>query len=323
MWTIEEEDNRWYAFDAFGLADRELRDADLLLRDRRGSGLKAHRVKGANNPHELVRLVPVSGWRPVETLVHISDIPRIIETFGGASLYGDDTTAPLRELLQIAMDAIQARRWLQDRKDWGLIRVGLSSKEDGVWLSVEDNGVGMSERVLTGALLDFGSSFWRSAQMMAEFPTLAARGMNAIGRFGIGFFSVFMLGEEVRVTTRRYDRGEQTRSHSRSVLASPPAPYCHPQFPVRHHLTAVPGLKFGSDNICALGRKFNSDKKSDNFLNMLTYPLSHIQHPASFIPSQTSSFGWRQLRKSPLILWNLDRSHALSAQAIGVPRRQR
>jgi len=32
--------------------------------------------------------------------------------------------------------------------------------------------------------------------------------MNAIGHFGIGFFSVFMLGEEVRVTTRRYDRGE-------------------------------------------------------------------------------------------------------------------
>jgi hypothetical protein len=31
--------------------------------------------------------------------------------------------------------------------------------------------------------------------------------MKAVGRFGIGFFSVFMLGDDVRVMTRRYDRG--------------------------------------------------------------------------------------------------------------------
>ena len=169
---IEEAESWWYAFDAFGLADRELRDADLLLRDHGRSGLKAHRIKGANDHYELVRLVPVSGWRPVETRVHISDIPRIVEMFGRTSLYGADPTVPVRELLQNAMDAIQARRRLRNRTDWGLIRVELSSQRDGVWLSVEDNGVGMSECVLTGSLLDFGSSFWRSAQVTEEFPTL-------------------------------------------------------------------------------------------------------------------------------------------------------
>src|SRR3546814_16366957 len=34
-----------------------------------------------------------------------------------------------------------------------------------------------------------------------------AAGMTAIGRFGIGFFSVFMLGSEVLVYSRRCDRG--------------------------------------------------------------------------------------------------------------------
>src|SRR3546814_6162917 len=41
---------------------------------------------------------------------------------------------------------------------------------------------------------------------MDEFPGLMAAGMTAIGRFGIGFFSVFMLGSEVRVYSRRCDR---------------------------------------------------------------------------------------------------------------------
>lgn len=148
--TMDEADSWWKAFDALSLADRELRDTDLLLRAQGRPGLRARRVKGANDPDELIKLIPVSGWRPVETRVRVSNVPHIVETLGGSSLYGDDTTAPARELLQNAMDAIQARRQLQNRSDWGLIRVSLSEKDDGVYLSVEDNGVGMSESVLTG-----------------------------------------------------------------------------------------------------------------------------------------------------------------------------
>jgi hypothetical protein len=66
----------------------------------------------------------------------------------------------------------------------------------------------MSEGVLTGTLLDFGSSLWRSPNVKDEFPGLASKGMNAIGQFGIGFFSVFMIGDHVRVITRKYDLGD-------------------------------------------------------------------------------------------------------------------
>ena len=83
--------------------------------------------------------------------------------------------------------------------DWGLIKVGFRSDAEQTWLFVEDNGIGMSEQVLTGPLLDFGASFWRSPLAMEEFPGLMAAGMHAIGRFGIGFFSVFMLGPVIRV----------------------------------------------------------------------------------------------------------------------------
>ena len=67
----------------------------------------------------------------------------------------------------------------------------------------------MSEHVLTGPLLDFGTSFWRSSLAREEFPGLMAAGMHAIGRFGIGFFSVFMLGPVVRVYSRRCDKGRE------------------------------------------------------------------------------------------------------------------
>jgi hypothetical protein len=220
----------WLAFDTLAMADRELVDADRLLRSHDRAGLAARRVDGVENPSEMARHIPVSGWRPVDTRLRVSDIPKIVRIFGGERLYGHDPTVPLRELLQNAIDAVQARRLLQGRvPDWGLITVEFTAREDGVWLSVEDTGIGMSEAVLTGSLLDFGTSFWGSTRMVDEFPGLAAKGMVSLGQFGIGFFSVFMLGDHVRVITRRPDRAEsdalllefQDGISSRPVLSTP------------------------------------------------------------------------------------------------------
>lgn len=201
----------WLAYDALNGVDRELRDVDLLLQSRGREVLKARRVKGAGSPEILSRSVKTRGWRPVDARLQVSDVPRIVENLGGSKLYGNDPTVALRELIQNAADAIQARRKYQKRPaDWGLIKVGLLSEDNQVWLVVEDDGIGMSEQVLTGPLLDFGTSFWRSSLALEEFPGLMAAGMHAIGRFGIGFFSVFMLGPVVRVYSRRCDKGQDT-----------------------------------------------------------------------------------------------------------------
>jgi hypothetical protein len=71
----------------------------------------------------------------------------------------------------------------------------------------------MSERVLVGPLLDFGRSLWNSPLLQDEFPGLESRGIKPIGKFGIGFFSIFMLGENIKVTSRPYTGGvEDTRT---------------------------------------------------------------------------------------------------------------
>jgi HSP90 family molecular chaperone len=134
--------------------------------------------------------VQTRGWRPIDAHLQVSDVPHIVESLGGSMLYGDDPTVALRELIQNAADAVQARRRFQKRPEhWGQITVSLPQRGDEFWLVVEDTGIGMSEQVLTGPLLDFGTSFWRSPMAMEEFPGLMASGMHAIGRFGIGFFS--------------------------------------------------------------------------------------------------------------------------------------
>ncbi len=201
----------WTAFDALQMVDRELRDVDRVLRDRQKKPLVVRRVEGAHSPSDLARTVETVGWTPVDSTVRVSDVPKIVATLGGSKLYGDSTAAPIRELIQNGLDAITARRRLQGRPPkWGELHVMLQKRDDGFWLCFEDNGVGMSQTVLTGPLIDFGNSFWKSSLAIQEFPGLAAAGMKSRGKYGIGFFSIFMLGDQVRVITRRFDRDTQS-----------------------------------------------------------------------------------------------------------------
>ena len=93
--------------------------------------------------------------------------------------------------------------------NWGDVCVRLGQDSKGQWIEVEDNGIGMSGEVLTGPFLDFGATYWGSGLMRKELPGLLAKGFESTGHYGIGFFSVFMWGEQVRITTRRYEQAQK------------------------------------------------------------------------------------------------------------------
>ena len=146
------------------------------------------------------------GWDPVDAKLKVSDVADLIRLLGGAHLYGDDPLVPIRELLQNASDAVQARRLIDNAMgSRGNVTVSVTGEGEEYRLEVLDNGIGMSEGTLTNSLLDFGRSFWKTDAVKQEFPGLLARGLSPIGRFGIGFFSVFILGDIVRVSSRRFD----------------------------------------------------------------------------------------------------------------------
>jgi hypothetical protein len=203
---LEQASAWWLAFDTMNMVNSELQNTGALLKSLGLNGLAASQVRGVSSPSSLAKLIKTDQWTPINSTVRISDVPKIVETLGGAKLYGQDESVAIRELIQNASDAIAARRTLQDRAhNWGEISVRIEEKDGQHWLAIEDNGVGMSSSVLCGPMIDFGTSFWKSSLATVEFPGLLSKHKTITGKYGIGFFSVFMLGDNVRVTSRKFN----------------------------------------------------------------------------------------------------------------------
>lgn len=192
------------------LIDREIKASNALLSSRpqvkKSPPFKIERVTGASSPEIVSRHIKPTGWKPCNAEIHVGNVENLVSTLGGSTLYGGDPLPiALRELIQNARDAIVARRRYFSHDFEGKIRIRLWEDGGSQFLDVIDDGIGMSERVLTGPLLDFGNSFWISDLVTSEWPGLRSSGFDPVGRFGIGFYSVFMIANKVSVSTRRYD----------------------------------------------------------------------------------------------------------------------
>ena len=199
----------WICLDNLKMVDNELRGIDALLSDQSLPRFSAKRVAGVDNPDRLAKYIRTEKWHPINATVQISDIPSIIKSIGGQELYGADPTVPIRELIQNSCDAIRARRIYEDRnEEFGEVTITLTESNGDHYLVVQDNGTGMSKHVVTNYLLDFGKSFWNSASVQEEFPGLASSHFYSTGKYGIGFFSSFMISNEIKIVTRHVDKAK-------------------------------------------------------------------------------------------------------------------
>ena len=100
----------------------------------------------------------------------------------------------IRELLQNAADAIQARRQL-DSAFTGTIQLEcIQRKGSPSTLIVQDDGIGLTEEEIHSFLATVGQSSKRDG--------FAARREEFLGQFGIGLLSSFMVSDEIVVVTR-------------------------------------------------------------------------------------------------------------------------
>ncbi|MYU02743.1 molecular chaperone HtpG [Streptomyces sp. SID8366] len=126
----------------------------------------------------------------------------------------------LRELVSNASDALDKLR-LEKLRDDALdvevsdLHIELDIDSDARTLTVRDNGIGMSyDEVgrLIGTIANSGTAeFLRELRESKD----AAGEEGLIGQFGVGFYSGFMVADEVTLVTRRAGESQGTRWTSR------------------------------------------------------------------------------------------------------------
>ena len=112
----------------------------------------------------------------------------------------------LRELVSNASDAIDRLRFdalanaelVADDPDFK-IRVAFDA--DAKTITVADNGIGMSRDELIANLGTIAKS--GTAEFLSHLTGEAQRDAQLIGQFGVGFYSAFMVADEVEVETKR------------------------------------------------------------------------------------------------------------------------
>ncbi len=205
----EEDFAAWnVACDAVQVLDHEIKVSNEILRKHNIDEFQAKSVAGADSRQKLSQYIKTEGWIPCDACIHISNVEGLIRNLGGEKLYGKEFHLEiiLRELIQNARDAIAARR-KDDKVFKGKIAISIEKIDGQTWVCVSDNGVGMSIQTIRDYFLNFGSSFWASDLAKSEYPGLNSSDFKSVGRFGIGFYAIFMIASEVIVETRKYNGG--------------------------------------------------------------------------------------------------------------------
>lgn len=124
------------------------------------------------------------------------------------SLYTDREIF-LRELVSNASDALTQMHFvsLTEREVFDSdaeLKIKISVDEEEKTITITDTGIGMTEEELIqnlGTIAQSGARAFLEAAKEGEDPQSF---VDVIGQFGVGFYSVFMVADWVRVTSRSY-----------------------------------------------------------------------------------------------------------------------
>ena len=124
----------------------------------------------------------------------------------------------LRELISNASDAIDKLRF-RSIAEPDLVAAGeefaitIRFDKDARTVSVEDNGTGMTREESIEQLGTIAKS--GTAEFLSQLTGDQQKDAHLIGQFGVGFYSAFIVADEVEVFTRAAGSGQGTRWVSR------------------------------------------------------------------------------------------------------------
>ncbi len=113
----------------------------------------------------------------------------------------------LRELVSNASDALDklAFQALTDHdllSDEQELSIDIIPGKDAGTLTIRDNGIGMTHKELVDNLGTIAKSGTRQLMQSIESQDSDKKDLNLIGKFGVGFYSAFLVADKVTVTSR-------------------------------------------------------------------------------------------------------------------------
>jgi molecular chaperone HtpG len=136
--------------------------------------------------------------------IHTENIFPIIKKF----LYSDHEIF-LRELVSNAVDATQKLRKLSSLGEFngelGQLRVEVSFNKEAKTITVSDRGLGMTGEEIKKYINQI--AFSGATEFVEKFKDKGDV-KDIIGKFGLGFYSAFMVADQVEIISRSYKAGE-------------------------------------------------------------------------------------------------------------------
>jgi molecular chaperone HtpG len=139
-----------------------------------------------------------------ESLTFKAEVQQLLNILS-RSLYTDRDIF-LRELISNASDALHRLKFvmLTDRDVFDSdaeLAIHIETDEEANTLTVTDTGIGMTREEM---IQELGTIAHSGAMAFLENLEEGQRPEDIIGQFGVGFYAVFMVADEVRVTSRSY-----------------------------------------------------------------------------------------------------------------------
>ncbi|MGV3661564.1 MAG: HD domain-containing protein [Prosthecobacter sp.] len=146
---------------------------------------------------------------------------KLIQLLSGTQLWGSPTAA-IREILQNAFDAVREQMaykrlscvstgqmppadqsWEQFLGNMHQVRLILERRENEFWIICQDDGIGMNRPIIEHHFLVSGNAVRHSVKQLERICSAAGFELGRTGQFGIGVLSYFMIGDVMKLTTRR------------------------------------------------------------------------------------------------------------------------